>query len=205
MNRRNLALFLVVVAAGLAGGIAAALRFAPEPPVEMRAGTRLSEPRPLPEFRLLDGNGQAFTREDLAGHWSLVFFGFTHCPDVCPNTLFMLDRLTEQLSAAGKTPPQVVFVSVDPHRDSVEAVHDYVAYFNPGFIGLTATGDHDEDLRKLAGSMSVAYDVQAGDEYTVMHSSAVLLVDPQSRLHALFTPPLEAAKIAADIAPLLSN
>ncbi|HEX6928283.1 MAG TPA: SCO family protein [Gammaproteobacteria bacterium] len=203
MNRHTLLIIIVAGIAGLAGGLAAALLLEPGAPAELAAGTRLSEPRPLPEFRMTRHDGTAFDRDSFRDRWSLVFFGFTHCPDVCPNTLFVLDRTVEQLAGQNLVPPDVVFVSVDPARDTPEKMAGYVQYFNPDFVGIT--GD-DGNLEKLTQAMSVAYERRPdGDDYTVIHSSAVLLVDPQARLHAIFTPPLKADAIAADLSRLISD
>lgn len=206
MNR-NSSLIIIVAAAAAIGGLAGAWLLAPAAPPELAAGTLLTEPRALPEFRMIRHDESTFTRADLEGQWSLVFFGFTHCPDVCPNTLFLLDRVTDALKQQNVTAPDVVFVSVDTERDTPEQLAGYVRYFNPEFIGVT--GD-DDNLQKLAQAMSVAYEFKpaeegSSDEYTVIHSSAVLLIDPGARLHALFTPPLHADAITGDLLQLVSD
>jgi len=206
MNRNTLMILLVAALAGIAGILAGTLLPGPAEPPVLSAGTQLGEPRPLPDFQLTNGDGTPFTRQDFNGEWHLVFFGFTHCPDVCPNTLFLLDRVVAQLEQSGITPPQVVFVSVDPERDTPEQVAQYVEYFNEDFLGVTAHGSDIGNLQRLTQALSVAYEFRPeGDGYTVIHSSAVLLVDPAARMHAIFTPPLKAADIAADLALLISN
>ena len=207
MNRTTLPIVIVTAVAALAGGLAGVFLLAPDEPAELSAGTLLTTPRPLPEFSLTRHDAETFTRENFEDHWSLVFFGFTHCPDVCPNTLFMLDRLTDALAGMDMQPPEVVFVSVDTARDTPEQMAGYVEYFNPDFIGVVGDGDN---LHKLAQAMSVAYEFRPahdGDEenYTVVHSSAVLLVDPEARLHAIFTPPLHADAIAGDLVRLIAD
>lgn len=200
MNKQNTLLIIVVGVAAAAGGLLASqlLMQAPEQapePLVLESGTQLSESRKLPEFSLTAGDGSDFTRQDFAGQWSLVFFGFTHCPDVCPNTLFMLDKVKEQL---GEDAPQVVFVSVDPGRDTAEVVGKYVEYFDPEFIGLRGDGNA---LLPLTQALSVAYEFEpeGEDGYTVIHSSTVLLVNPAAELTTIFTPPLSATKISADL------
>lgn len=201
MNRTVLIIILVAGLATVAGGIAGALLLTAGEPVALEAGTRLSEPRPLPEFSMTRHDGTDFGPNDFSGRWSLVFFGFANCPDVCPNTLFMLNRVVEQLEAAGGPVPQVVFVSVDPERDTPEKLAEYVAYFNPAFVGITGDGTN---LEKLTRAMSVAYEYRVeNDSYTVIHSSTVLAVGPDGRLHAIFTPPLKAGSIAADMRRLM--
>lgn len=180
----------------------------PAEPAQLVAGTKLQSPRALPEVRLVRGDESSFTRADFEGEWQLVFFGFTHCPDVCPNTLFLLDRVVEQLENAGLAAPGVVFVSVDPERDTPAQVKQYVEYFNDDFVGVTAHGNDNgmESLQRLTQAMSVAYEFRPdGNSYEVIHSSAVLLVNPRAEMHAIFTPPLNAADIATDLAQLVSN
>ncbi|HEX7046861.1 MAG TPA: SCO family protein [Gammaproteobacteria bacterium] len=207
MNRNTLLIIITAGLAALAGGVIGARLLAPDAPPELTVGTLLSEPRPLPEFRMTRHDNAPFTREDFRGDWSLVFFGFTHCPDVCPNTLFLLDRVVKQIEESGTPPPEVVFVSVDTVRDTPEQMAKYVEYFNPAFIGLTGDATN---VQKLTQAMSVAYefrpvDDNSGEEYTVIHSSAVLLVDPEARLRAIFTPPLKADAIANDLAKLIAD
>ena len=206
MKRNTLILLLVALLAAAAGAVGGALLFARAEPPSLATGTLLSEARALPEFRLVSDDGGNFTRKNLEGQWDLVFFGFTHCPDVCPNTLFLLDRVTKQLEQQGVQSPRVVFVSVDPERDTAEDVRAYVDYFNESFAGVTAHGVDVENLQRITQAMSVAYEYRRnGDEYEVIHSSAVLLVDPAAHMRAIFTPPLQAAEIAADLALLLED
>lgn len=202
MNKQNTLLLIIVALAAAAGGLLASqvLTGASEPLV-LESGTQLSQPRSLPEFTLTTGEGKDFTREDFTGQWSLVFFGFTHCPDVCPNTLFMLDKVKEQL---GEHAPQVVFISVDPQRDTAEVVGEYVEYFDPEFIGLRGDGNA---LLPLTQAMSVAYEFEpeGEDGYTVIHSSTVVLINPAAELTTIFTPPLSATKISADLRQILDR
>lgn len=203
MNTKLLPVLVVALVAALAGVTVGFVVLAPDEPPSLAAGTLLSEPRALPAFRLDADDGSDFTAEDFQGRWHLVFFGFTHCPDVCPNTLYLLDRVVEQVAAAGATPPGVVFVSVDSKRDTPKKMAEYVDYFNPAFVGVSGDGGN---LQKLTEAMSVAYAFEPeGDSYTVLHSSNVLAVDPMGRLHAIFTPPLKADAIAADMMKLIAD
>lgn len=202
MNKQSTLTLILVGLAAAAGGLLASQMLQPAPePLRLESGTQLSKPRPLPDFTLTDGDGEPFTRQDFAGQWSLVFFGFTHCPDVCPNTLFMLDKVKEQL---GEDSPQVVFVSVDPQRDTAEAVGEYVQYFDPEFTGLRGDGNA---LAPLTRALSVAYEFKPAeeDDYTVIHSSAVLLINPSAELTTIFTTPLSANGISADLRRILDR
>ena len=201
--RRTIALTLLVI--GVAATALVALRLAPgpkplwtDPASELEAGTVLPEPRTLPEFALLDHYGRLFGPSRLAGQWTLVFVGFTHCPDICPATLAILAGLDEQLQAEG-VELQMLFVSVDPERDDPATLAQYVAHFSPRLIG--ATGDKPEIDTLMAGLGFAYIKVPlGGGNYTVDHSAALALVDPRGRVAAYFTPPLRPAALAADLA-----
>jgi protein SCO1/2 len=158
----------------------------------------LSEPKPLADFTLTDDANQVFDLARLKGKWSFLFFGFTHCPDVCPTTLAELARARDQIarSARGGGAIQFVFVSVDPNRDTAGKLGPYVRAFDASFIGVT--GD-DAQIANLAGQLGAFYEVAimpGAQNYSVSHSAAVFLLDPQARQHAVFAPPLDAQAIS---------
>ena len=168
-------------------------------PAEPRTATVLPGAADLPEFALLDQNGEPFGRDGFEGHWSLVFFGFTHCPDICPLTLQTLANAQQQLAAVGADPlPRIVLVSVDPERDTPEIMRDYIGYFGSGHTGVTGALD---ELRKLTSSLGIFFAKSAieGDSYSVDHSSVVLLLNPEGQLHALFSAPHEADNFVHDL------
>lgn len=155
-------------------------------------------------FKLLDHHGETFDNQRLRGRWNLLFFGFTYCPDVCPMTLRVLDEINAQLAgtAAGNN-LQIVFVSVDPERDSPERLREYVEYFNPGFLGVT--GEHDQLqalTRSLGAFYSKANEAAEGKDYLVDHTASLFLLSPEGRVRALFSTPLKAGPIAGDIATI---
>lgn len=152
-------------------------------------------PRRFDDFTLLNQKGEPFTRDDFVGKWSLVFFGFTHCPDICPTTLADLDRLLGKLPADIAEDTQVVLVSLDPARDTPEILAEYVGYFDPDFTGVT--GDF-LTLRRFANQVNVAFNkVTIGDDYTVDHSGNIVLINPRGDYHGFFKPPFELAKLKA--------
>ncbi|MDX1569252.1 MAG: SCO family protein [Xanthomonadales bacterium] len=164
------------------------------------------EPRTIDHFELTGGDRQPFTPASLEGQWDLLFFGFTHCPDICPNTLAVLADVRSRLVDAGLEAPQVTLISVDPERDDLEKLDEYVRFFDPTFHG--ATGD-PAMLEAFTRNVGIAYFVaehEPGDrDYTVDHSASILIVDPDGRLVGLFRPPAEPGAIAEDLARLLAG
>lgn len=166
-------------------------------PATPMAATLLNDDRPLPPFTLRRQGG-LLTNADLRGHWTLLDFGFTFCPDICPTTLATLKEFETRLAAAGVSAPQVIFVSVDPARDTPEHLAEYVRFFDPAFIG--ATGD-DAALAPLVKHLGVYYqrqDAKDRQNYSVDHSALIYLIDPQVRLKAIFSWPHNAEAMAAD-------
>lgn len=164
--------------------------------------TVLPEPASLPEFTLEDGDGQAFTKASFENRVSLVFFGFTHCPDVCPLTLSQLAAARRMLAEAGEIRlPEVVFVSVDPARDSAERVAEYAAAFGDGVTGVRGSLEALEALTAALGIFHAR--PETGDGYDVEHSGAVIVIDERARFHAVFSAPHEASEFVDDWPRLL--
>ena len=161
----------------------------------LASGTWLPRPRAVADFTLADTSGRAFTRRDLDGAPTLVFFGFTHCPDVCPSTLMLLAQARKSAAVPGL---RVLFVSVDPQRDTPPVLGMYVHAFDPAFEGLTGT---PQAIAALAASFGVAVNrvELPGGDYTMDHSAVVFALDSGAQLRALFTPPFDAATLSADL------
>jgi len=159
--------------------------------------------RQLPPFELVDHNNQVFNEDALRGRWSFLFFGYTHCPDVCPTTLSVLNSVAHRLQDL-EADIRFVFVSVDPERDTPEVLARYVGYFNGDFIGVTGTEQQIAQFTRELGimHMRVAAEENTSD-YLVDHSASVLLIDPDGRYHAVFSPPLAAGKISDDFRKIL--
>lgn len=169
------------------------------PPPVPKTATVLPSPAELPEFMLFDQAGRPFQRDDLAGDWNLVFFGFTQCPDICPLTLQVLSSARQQLIAAGRAPaPRIVFVSVDPERDTPEIIDQYLGHFDPDAVGITGNVD---ELRILTGGLGIFFQKSAlsDENYSVDHSAVVLLIDPQARFHAVFSAPHAVENFVHDL------
>lgn len=197
--------FILVCAVGIAG-IAASL-FWRQPPavVDLSTGTYLAPSHELPDFSLIDEQGKVFSSAGLRGHWSLMFFGYTNCPDFCPTTLTTLAAMQKRLRAA-KAPilPQVIFVSVDAKRDTPEQLSRYVPYFDPEFVGLTAADQaHIEAVAKKLG-VGVTIQTASGGNYTVDHSAAIFVLDPDGRLTAILTGPFTVGALQSDFQRIVS-
>jgi protein SCO1/2 len=203
-NKSVLAVALGAMA--LVGGILAAVYFGNNgaASTNISSGTLLQNPRTLPSFTLTDEKGQPFTQQNLLGHWTLMFPGFTYCPDVCPTTLGLLKTVQAQLGdQASKL--QVVLFSIDPQRDTPEVLQRYVSFFSPGFKGVTTP---EPGLQQLAAALGVAYIKVPGDvegDYTMDHSSALVLLNPQGQLAGYFTPPFQVDALVKDLNALLQT
>ncbi len=163
-----------------------------------RVMTLFPDPKPLTAFALTDHQNRVFDLSRLKGKWSFLFFGFTHCPDICPTTLAILARARDNIakSTAGAEDVQFVFISVDPNRDTAGKLSQYVTYFHTTFLGMTG---NDAQIGNLAGQLGAAYQVAftpGMENYPVYHTATVFLVDPRARYHAMFTPPLDAETIS---------
>jgi protein SCO1/2 len=204
MNRATLA---AVAVAGALAGVATAFfltRTDPAPPALERA-TLFETSRPLPEIALRDQSERAFGLERMRGRWTLLFFGFTNCPDICPTTLATLAEARRQLAdLPPEEIPDVVLATVDPARDTPAVLARYVAHFDPSFTGITGSAESIGALTRDLG-VAVMIGAPAGDgSYTVDHSAAIFLIDPAAAFTALFSTPHDASVIARDYRRIVS-
>ncbi|MBD9426092.1 SCO family protein [Pseudomonas sp. PDM15] len=162
----------------------------------------LPQSRSLPSLALTDQNGQALQVDQLKDKWSLLFFGYTFCPDICPATLAQLRQLQGMLPAEAKDKLRVVLVTVDPHRDTPEQLKKYLGFFDPAFLGLTGS---QEDLQKLAAAVSIPY-IPADtskENYTVDHSGNLVIIGPDGTQRGFIRAPVNNDKLAAQLPSLL--
>jgi len=169
------------------------------------------KPVSLSEFSLLDQNGEAFDQEKLKGGWTLFFFGFTNCPDICPLTLTELSQFYRGLEASGANlDTQVVMVSVDPERDTTERLKEYMTSFHPDFIGLN--GDYNV-IASLAKELYIAHtpppgtetmtdahaghDGMAADDYLIDHSGNILIINPEGLYQGFFDTAIQDDELLA--------
>lgn len=185
-------LFVAIAVLSLAGGVWLSRhqqQNLPGIPNDFEA-TVFPEARELVPFKLVDQDNQDFTPEQLKKKWSLLFFGYTHCPDICPTTLKVLQSFWQELPEAVRNKTRVVFVTVDPNRDPPATIKEYVQYFDPGFIGVTGNLGQ---ITAFTRSLGVLYEYvgtgKTKDNYGVNHSAQIILIDPQARLRAVFPPP----------------
>jgi protein SCO1/2 len=171
----------------------------PQPP-QLNQGTLLPSAKPVTDFQLTDHRGQPFTLENLRDNWTFAFFGYTHCPDVCPTSMTMLaqvQRKLEQRDGLDKL-PQVVFVSVDPERDTTALLSQFVPYFHPGFIGASGDPTNTLNLTRQLGILYGKAESSTADNYLVDHSAAIILLDPDGAFRAVFGVPHDPDLIAND-------
>ena len=160
------------------------------------------QPRELPDFQLTAANGQPLTLADWRGHWTIAYFGYVSCPDVCPTTLSVFKQVWKGLDQPGlRDRVRINFISVDPQRDTPEALGKYVAFFSPDFVAATGS---DEQLTRLTRALGLLYSRSTGPngEIQVDHSGSAVIVDPQGRLVGMFRPPFAAADVVADLTTL---
>lgn len=207
-NRTTLIVLVVALAAGL--GLWASQKFlgpAPAPQWPQTQAVRLFDPpRELPAFSLRQSDGTQLVPGELKGHWTLVFLGFTHCPDVCPMTLTQLSQAQKQWETIPESMrPRVLFVSVDPERDTPDRIGEYAHAFHQDTLAATA---NIPALENFARSLSMVFvkaaapDGAPADQYSVDHSASMAVLDPQGRMSGLVQPPFDPNAIAADMAAL---
>ena len=212
MSKRTLPLLIIAVLAAAGGLWAAQGLFGPvtgnttaTPSPAVTSITLMSTPRVLPAFSLQQSDGTALTTEKLRGHWTVVFVGFTHCPDVCPTTLAELNAAQKQwavLPAANR--PRVLFVSAYTERDTPKITGDYAHAFNPDTLAATAPLPQLEAFTRSLSLVFMKVAGPSGDaaDYSIDHSAALIVLDPQARMAGVISPPFDPKAIAADLIAL---
>ncbi|MBF6024378.1 SCO family protein [Lysobacter niastensis] len=207
-NRTTVYILIAALAAAL--GLWAAQHFfspAAESAQPQTKVVRLFQPpRQLPAFSLRQSDGTPLVPGELKGHWTLVFLGFTHCPDVCPTTLAEMAKAQKQWAALPEAVrPRVLFVSVDPERDTPDRIGEYAHAFHKDTLAATADVPA---LETFARSLSMVFakvpppEGAPADQYSVDHSASMAVLDPQGRMAGIVQPPLDPLAIAADMTAL---
>jgi len=198
--------FALASVAALTAGVWMGSRTPSAPRLPEIDGYVLTEPRDIPAFELLAGDGEPFRNEDFKGAWSFVYFGYTYCPDACPLTMTVFAQVKAALADMHVDVPVTFYlISVDPARDTPERMAEYVAYFDPEFRGLVGPYAQLEQLTRPAGIAYIVPDAQADENYLVDHSSSITLLDPDGRIHAIFTAPHDANILARDFVTVVDG
>jgi len=195
-TRRRLSAALILSLALLVGGLgilAAVVHF-----TMPRGGQLASSSSAIGgAFTLVDQNGKPFTEKDLAGKPSLVFFGFTHCPDICPTKLFEITQMLDSLGAdAGKV--NAIFITVDPERDTAELLSTYLGSFHASIRGLTGTEQQVTQAMRAYRAFARKVPLDAGG-YTMDHTTFVYLMDRQGQFVSTFDVARDPARAAQDL------
>lgn len=161
----------------------------------MNTVTEVDDTVAVPEFEARNLAG-VVNRHTLQGHWSMLFFGYTQCPDVCPTALTLMADMARHLPAAER--PQVLFISVDPQRDTPELLAAYMPSFDTSFVGAAGTEASLAALVKHLGVMYQRHPETKPGIYTVDHTAGMFLIDPQARLKAVFSAPHDLQAMLAD-------
>lgn len=209
MTRMQTTVFILVAAVALVLGLTVNKVLnnsgRADPAVLLDAGiVLLPQSRGLPSLSLTNQDGQAVEVDQLKGKWSFLFFGYTFCPDICPTTLAQLRELKTLLPEAARNNLQIIFVSVDPKRDTPQQIKQYISYFDAGFQGLT--GD-EATLQKFANAVSIPF-IPADtskENYTVDHSANLVILGPDGRQHGFIRAPLNNQKLKEQLPGLLTE
>jgi protein SCO1/2 len=211
MNKTNYikktVMLIVIITASVAGIMTSNHYFNKTSVVNYKSLLIYPEPKTFTGFKLINKKNETITIEEFSNKWTLLFFGFTSCPDVCPTTLTELQRIYKSLEQ--KIPdnlPQVLFVSVDPDRDTPEVLKNYIDFFNPSFSAATAD---NANLISLTSQIGVAYIVEehTGTDtyYNVDHTAVIFVISPEKQLFGIFPTPHNESDITADLLQLIGH
>ena len=197
-------LAIATIAIGL--GIATQQWQGTEPSADLKQAILLPTPKALPETSFTSHLGNAFSTQDFIGRWHVLFFGFTHCPDICPTTLYTLGQVQQALLESGHAEQlQVAMVTVDPARDTPERLAQYVPYFNDGFLGLTTDPKSLAEFSRSVGVLYIARDQDERGNYDVDHSAALILINPDGQYAGAIPAPHTLDDLAHDLAEIIGN
>ncbi|WP_394173886.1 SCO family protein [Thalassotalea litorea] len=198
--------FILIILAIVAAAIGLVLYQVYSQSQQVEQALVYQQPRSILPFVMTDHNGDEFANEQLNGKWSLVFFGYTSCPDVCPVTLQELNYVYANLNKAANDPVQVLLVSADPRRDSQQRLNNYINYFNKEFIALRAEHDVLFPFSRNLGLMYSITDDMSKENYLVNHSASIVLINPKGQIQAIFKPEINVGEVpSVDAKILLSD
>lgn len=165
---------------------------------ESLRGVIYPELKPLQAFNLVDHENNVLGLEQLKGRWTFLVFGYTQCPDICPATLSQLTNLSQTIGATmnAELLPRFIFVSVDPARDSVSILNDYIKYFDRGFIAVTGALRNIEAVEEQFSVFHRNTATDSNGNYRVTHSAEIFVIDPLARIAGRFSPPISTRQVA---------
>lgn len=218
----NKQLQFILIVLTLSAGLAISLRAWLHPPLTLVTAQLLPAPKPMTQNYVLTNGASTIRLNQFREHWTLIFFGYTSCPDVCPLELQKLGQMLKYFDAEGaKKKPLVIFISVDPERDVPELLKKYTGYFHENLIGLTGSNIELATLANFFGAsfnrtatiagkdylIEAGADMPdaAGDHYLVNHSSRIFIMDPQAQYVGSFAPPYDTAALISDVEQLLEQ
>jgi len=207
MKKTPILLILVAAIAMACGAYFYQMRHIVLPQPTLNTGSLYPAPRDLDAFSLTIEGQASLSDKQLKDHYSLLFFGFTRCPDICPLTLAALAEAYKAWpSALAERKPKVWFISVDPERDALKPSSDYAKFFNPEFQAATGT---ITELQALARQLNVAIkkvpDDNSADNYSIDHSANLLLINPKGQLVGVIRPPFVASALRDDLLAMVSD
>jgi len=211
ISRPTLLILIAALAAALGLWAAQPLLYSKGNPLPVVSiTTLLPTPRAIPAFALIGAGGEPFTFNEIKGRWTLVFVGFTHCPDVCPTTLSDLGSAAKlwATSLPEAQRPRILFVSADPERDSPDRTQEYARFFSPDAIGVTGDLPALEAFARSLGMVFMKVPAAAGEDpanYSIDHSAHITLLDPHGRFAGLIRPPHPPAAIAKDLIAIVQQ
>ena len=161
----------------------------------LETGKAYKKPLDIIEFELKDQGDQLYSKNDLKNQWTILFFGYTNCPDVCPTTIFKLgQQMSKELPNVNL---QILFITLDPERDSTERLREYLGFFDPSMTGLTG---EITKIVELTSNLSVFFQrINKEDGYDFNHTASIFLINPKAQLKASFSPASSIDMLAEDI------
>ena len=164
----------------------------------LETGKAYKKPLNIIEFELTDQGDQLYTKNNLKNQWTILFFGYTNCPDVCPTTIFKLGQIKQQIyKELPNVNLQILFITLDPERDSTERLSEYLGFFDPSMTGLTG---EITNIVELTSNLSVFFQrINKEDGYDFNHTASIFLINPKAQLKASFSPASSIDMLAEDI------
>ena len=205
MSKRNI-IFILFILFGISGLFTyfQSLPSLLEKKPTLATGKILARPMEIDQFELIDQNNAAFNNKSLEGGWTVVFFGYTNCPDVCPTTIYKLAEIKNVIKEKlPSTDFNTVLVTLDPDRDSAKRLDEYIGYFDETMLGVTGTY---ENIQSFTSSLSVFYQrINKEEGYDFNHTASIFIFDKNGSLFATMSPANSIGELTEDFFTILNN